>query len=295
MMGTVYEALKKSEQERQQRAALGSFRKDKSGNHSAAREQEEAFDFVDYSLNTPSVAELELAQQETAVSTRTRQSGLQPAREARLDVTRIDPHLVTFYDFDPRASDQYNQMATSMISSASERKLKRVLIASAQPGEGRTCVTLNLACALANAKQRVLVIDTDLRKPSVMRLLGLEAEIGMAEAIAQEMPVGAAAIRVLPYEFAVLPMRERVENSAQLLASPYFRSMLIDLESEYDFMLFDSSPLLMTSDSNLLTRLTDATLMVIGAGMTYSKHLDKAIAPLSEDNILGVVINRAEK
>jgi polysaccharide biosynthesis transport protein len=73
-----------------------------------------------------------------------------------------------------------------------------VLIASAQPGEGRTCVALNLACALAGAKQKVLVLDTDLRKPSVMRLLGLEAEIGMAEAVEQELTAGAAALKVLP-------------------------------------------------------------------------------------------------
>jgi Mrp family chromosome partitioning ATPase len=294
-MGTVYEALKKSEQERQ-RAALNNLRTDGlGGGATAARQREDDFDFVEYSLNTPSVAELELAQQEIAASSLTRQSQTQPAREVRLDVTRIDPHLVAFYDFDPRASDQYNQMATSMISSASERKLKRVLIASAQPAEGRTCVTLNLACALASAKQRVLVVDTDLRKPSVMRLLGLETEVGIAEAVAQELPAGAAALKVLPYGFAVLPLRERVENSGQLLTSPVFRNMLLDFESDYDFMLFDSSPLLSTSDSNLLTRLTDATLIVIQSGKTYSKHLDKAIAPFSEDNIFGVVINRAEQ
>lgn len=289
-MGTVYEALKKSEQEQQQ-AALNAFRGDGRGNGAAAvSEREDDFDFVEYSLNTPSAVELGRAQQDLSVSSLT-----QPAREATLDVTRIDPHLVSFYDFDPRASDQYNQMATSLISSASERRLKRVLIASAQPGEGRTCVTLNLACALANAKQRVLVVDTDLRKPSVMRLLGLEAEVGIAEAIAQDLPAGAAAVKVQPAGFAVLPMRERVENSAQLLASPDFRKMLADFEPDYDFMLFDSSPLLSTGDSNLLTRLTDATLMVIQSGKTYSKHLDQAIAPFSEDNIFGVVINRAEQ
>jgi Mrp family chromosome partitioning ATPase len=88
-------------------------------------------------------------------------------------------------------------------------------------------------------------------------------------------------------------MRERVENPAQLLAAPSFRRMLEAFDANYDFMLFDSSPLLNAGDSNLLTRLTDATLMVVQSGKTYSKHLDKAIAPFSEDNIFGVVINRA--
>jgi capsular exopolysaccharide synthesis family protein len=219
---------------------------------------------------------------------------VKPAREITLDASRVDPHLVTFYDFDPRAAEEYNKTAITLISASAEQSLKRVLIASAQHGEGRTCVLLNLACALAQAKQRVLVVDTDLHSPSVLRLLGVESETGIAEALARDLPAGDTAIRVEPYGFVVLPLRERVENSAEILASPAFRAMLNSLDSDYDFMLFDSSPLLESNDTNLLMKLTNATVMVIRPGKTNAGHISKAIAPLSEDNIFGVVLNRAD-
>jgi capsular exopolysaccharide synthesis family protein len=293
-MGKVYEALKRAEKEKQ--PIFSSFgsegRESRRGAVAAARKKSDEFDFVDYSLNTPAAADISPAQDQIS-SDFTPQIVTRPARETELDVTRIDPHLVAFYDFDPRASEQYNKLAAAMISSSTERRLKRVMVASASSGEGRTCVMLNLACALANAKQRVLVVDTDLYKPSVLRLLGIDAEIGMAEAVAQEAHASDAAIKVQPHGFAVLPTRDRVDNSSQLLASPVFRNMLDAFDIEYDFILFDSPPLLGSGESSLLRRYMDATLMVIRSGKTSSKQLEKAIASFSEDNIVGVVINRA--
>ena len=299
-MGKVYEALKRAEKEKQPIfSPFGSEgREGRRGAVAAARKKSEEFDFVDYSLNTPAAAELDHAGQNQLSSDFTQseftpQAASRPARETELDVTRIDPHLVTFYDFDPRASEQYNKLAAAMISSSTERRLKRVMVASAHSGEGRTCVMLNLACALASAKQRVLVVDTDLYKPSVLRLLGIDAEVGMAEAVAQEYRASDAAIKVQPHGFDVLPTRERLDNSAQLLASPVFRNMLDAFDIDYDFILFDSPPLLGSGESNLLRRYCDATLMVIRSGKTSSKQLEKAIASFNEDNIVGVVINRA--
>lgn len=292
-MGKVYEALKRAEKEKQPIFSAFGAKTGQARRASAARQNNGEFDFVDYSLNTPPASNIEHTDEDKSTSVFTFGSASRPAREAALDVTRIDPHLVTFYDFDPRACEQYNKLAAAMISSSTERRLKRVIITSVHSGEGRTCVTLNLACALAGAKQRVLVVDTDLYKPSVLRLLGIEAEVGMAEAVAQESTAGEAAITIQPYGFAVLPTRERVDNAAQLLASPVFRNMLDAFDADYDFILFDSPPLLGSGESNLLRRYTDATLMVIRSGKTSSRHLEKAIASFSEDNIVGVVINRA--
>lgn len=297
-MGKVHEALKRAEKEKQPIFSAFGTEAGKARRAAAARQNNGGqnngdFDFVDYSLNTPPASDLERVEQDQSTSVFTRRSVDRPVREVELDVTRIDPHLVTFYDFDPRASEQYNKLAAAMISSASDRRLKRIMIASVHPGEGRTCVALNLACALASAKQRILVADTDLYKPSVLRLLGIEAEVGMAEAVAQESPASETVIKVQPHGFAVLPMRERVDNAAQLLASPVFHNMLDAFDTDYDFILFDSPPLLGSGESNLLKRYTDATLMVIRSGKTSSRHLEKAIASFTEDNIVGVVINRA--
>jgi capsular exopolysaccharide synthesis family protein len=290
-MGKVYEALKKAEMERSvpELAEEQIDFADLQSNGTRAQQQER-FDFLNYSLRPPTAAEIERSNREEVV--RARQSIARVEREVALDAARIDPHIVTFSDLNPVASDQFDKLAISLISEASERPLKRILVTSAQRGEGRTCVTINLACALSRARQRVLVIDSDLRQPSVMRLLGGETEVGLAEVVSRKSTVSSAAVKIMPYGFVVLPVRERVENSAEFLASSAFKELIGSLEAQFDFILFDSQPLLTTGDCKLLARLTDSVILVIRAGKINSSQMSKAIAAFSQESIFGVVLNR---
>ncbi|MFL6277582.1 MAG: CpsD/CapB family tyrosine-protein kinase [Blastocatellia bacterium] len=251
----------------------------------------QSFDFWRFSLNAPTLTDpaTDMAVNMAAPPG----ADIRPGREVTIDAARIDPHLVAFYDFDPRAAEEYHKMAITMISAAADQPLRRVLIASAQHGEGRTCVALNLACALAQAKKSVLVVDADLQRPSLLRLLGLEAESGLADVVSNRASLSAVTLRVMPYAFDLLPLRERVENSAEVLDSPALRETLNYCEAHYDFMLFDSPPLLDSKDASLLMKLTQATVMVVHPGKTSAGHLSRAIAPLPEDNVFGVVLNRA--
>ena len=216
-----------------------------------------------------------------------------PAREVDLKPGRLDPRLVAFHDFDPQAIAPYNRLVISLISTASSRKLQRVLIASAQYGDGRTGVTLNLAAALARAGQRVMVVESDFLRPSALRLLGVDAETGLAEAIAKGLAPNQAMVWLQPIGFNLLPTCAQVENSAELLASPYFEVMMRTLSPEFDFILFDSAPLLAVADARLLELHTDATLLVIRQGGVSTSQMAKAVALLNEHRLLGAVLNRA--
>ena len=245
-MGKVYEALNKAERERNLQGwavveAPPQTERDRKYDPSTT-------DFIEYSLNAPAAAGIDRRQREDSVLTRDRGQVGYPLREVSLDLTAIHPQLVAFYAQGTKASEEYNKLAANLISAGAEKKLKRLLIASAQHGEGRTCVTLNLACALARAKQRVLVIDTDLQQPSLHSLLSISAEVGLSEAVADNKPASSAIVKVLPYGFDLLPTRERVENSAELLVSTSFKETLQSLDPDYDFILFDSSPILAVSD-----------------------------------------------
>src|SRR5215831_17605070 len=83
-----------------------------------------------------------------------RQTQIRPSREVELTLARLDPHLVAIHELDPLAVAQYNRLAISLISGAAKQLIKRVLLVSAHHGEGRTCVILNLAAALARARKR---------------------------------------------------------------------------------------------------------------------------------------------
>jgi Mrp family chromosome partitioning ATPase len=249
------------------------------------------FNFMRYSLGATSVADRDRPRHNPeAALVRTK---FQPGRELTVNPGRLDPHLVSFYNADPRASDQYNRLALNLISRSAERGFKRVLVASAGRGDGRTCVTLNLACSLARARQRVLVVDCDFSNPSVMRTLGMDCDLGLVESFERGIPPSMAMVKLNPYGFSVLPTCRPVSNPAQLLAAAGLWKMLKSFDADYDFVLFDSTALLDAVDSSLLVRFTGNTLLVVRAGATSSSQMAAAIAPFSQDDILGVVMNRA--
>jgi Mrp family chromosome partitioning ATPase len=291
-MGKVYEALNRAQDQEGDFDLFDEVEEEQE----VSAEQEptpEKFNFMRYSLGRTSlVAKERIGRSRPAAALMARPPAL-PGREFTISAERIDPHLVAFNSRDPHAVQQYNKLALTLISRAAERGLKRVLVASAQQGEGRTCVTLNLACALARARQRVLVVDCDLLNPSVMRALGLHSDLGMQEAFERELPPGAAAVSIRPYGFNVLPATRPVDNPALMFAAPRFWKMLQAFDANHDFILFDSSPLSTGGELSLLVRYTHTTLLVIRAGQTSSSEMAKAITPFSQDDILGVVLNRA--
>lgn len=247
------------------------------------------FDFMSYSLN-PAPAEI---RSEPAASVEApRRMTREPMREVELDTRRLDPHLVTLNEYDPVAAEQYQRLAFSLIAAAADRPLKRVLIVSALKGDGRTCVLLNLAGALAQTHRRVLVVDTDLRQPSVSRLLGLDVEMGLTEVLANGVPANDALCKLLPGGFDLLPAQGRPENAAELLASPDFGRLLDAFDCDYDFVLFDSAPLLAADDAHLLLRFVDTALMVVAQGRCSSAQAAHVAARIAQKDIFGVVLNR---
>jgi len=298
-MGKVYEALNRAQEDDldlfdESLEVLDEvLDEDDSPNEGLVPRSSEKFNFMRYSLGSNAMVVKERPRQGAASNSLAPRSLTKPSRELTIIPERLDPHLVAFHNHDRPASQQYNKLALSLISKAAERGFKRVLVASAQEGEGRTSVALNLACALARARQRVLVVDCDLSNPSVMRRLGLHTDIGMYEAFDRGMPPAAAAVSIRPYGFTVLPTTRPLDNPAELLAMPGFWKMLQAFDADYDFILFDSPALGSGNDSSLLVRFTDTTLLVVRAGHTSAAQMAKALTPLAQDDILGVVVNRA--
>ena len=222
-----------------------------------------------------------------------RKALVRPTRTVTLDPDRLASHLVTLQEVPtPEAEQQYRRLAINLITTAAKRSFKRILFISAQHGEGRTSVMLNLAGALARAKLRVLVVDTDFMRPSVMRLLGIESEVGIAEVLTRERSAQEATITLSPLSLTVLVTREAVDSSAEILGSVEFQELINLCEPDYDFIFFDSPPLLDAADAILLTRMVDSSLLVIRPGATSADEMARAVASLNQEDISGVVMNR---
>jgi len=210
-----------------------------------------------------------------------------------LDRTRIDPHLVTLCDSHPLAAQQYVKLVGSLMSLSGSRLPKRLLITSAKHGEGRSSVVLNLAGALAKTNLRVLVLDSDLTRPSMLRLLGAEVSAGFPEYLARGLPLAQGIVNVLPLGFSLLPNRTPAENSAEVLRSTALSKNLAAFEEIYDFILFDSPPLLASPDGQMLRSLVDKCLFVIRPGLTTPQQMAKALHAFKKEDFVGAVLNRS--
>lgn len=295
-MGRVYEALRKSDR---RSVTVRPDDVDTSADPALHIQPDdpaaEDFNFVPYSLGAPSRAEMDAIKREGELGFESQRLMTQPAREQELNPQRLDPRLVCSYESSPAMSNEFNKAAIMLMSMFNGCSRKRVLVTSADHGSGKTVTTINLAMSLAKSNKRVLVVDCDFQRPSILRLLGLEAEYGLPEVIRQSRRPGDAAIRIQPSGVTVIPTRGPVDNSGELLSSSEFPALLRMFEQEYDFVLIDSDPLLHSADARLLAPMVDKAVLVISPGKVTASQLSKAIAPLTREQLAGVVMNRVDR
>lgn len=172
-----------------------------------------------------------------------------------------------------------------------------VVVTSALPGEGRTTTAVNLAVAVAEAGQRVLLVDADLRRPGVAPAMGLEGGVGLSTVLAGQASLadvvqvwGAAGLRVLA-------AGEVPPNPSEMLSSPTMVRLLAAVRGDHDVVVLDTAPTLPVTDAALLGARTDGTLLVVDARRTGARTLEEAITRLTTAGapVLGVVLNRTSR
>ncbi len=201
--------------------------------------------------------------------------------------------LVTTAEIDPVSLEQYRRLAASLHDLQSQRSLKSLMVTSALPREGKTLTITNLALTLSESYQRrVLLIDADFRRPSVHELFGLPSVAGLVEALR----TGDAQPHVveLTSTLSVLPAGRLEGSPVALLSSEAMRAIVDEAASRFDWVLLDTPPVALLTDAHLVARLVDGVVLVIAAGATPYPLVQRSIAELDPDRILGTVLNRIE-
>jgi capsular exopolysaccharide synthesis family protein len=207
---------------------------------------------------------------------------------------RLNPLLVAGLAPKSLAAEQYRQLRTRLAHAEGASNLRTVLITSPQKGEGKSVTSANLALTMAQELQRrVIIVEADLRKPSLQHLFGLPPGPGLSEYLS-----GAAELkdvmRFLPdHNLTVIHAGSAPTNPAELLGSTAMRRLLDQLRTRYDRVLLDTPPVLPLADVAVLAPLVDGTLMVVRAGVTPKPAIENALRAFDSSRLLGVVLNES--
>jgi succinoglycan biosynthesis transport protein ExoP len=196
------------------------------------------------------------------------------------------------------AAEAYRSLRTSLQFAQLEREFKSILVTSATAAEGKTSTLANLGAVFAQTGQQVALISCDLRRPRLGKFFGLDEQIGLTTVLLGEVSLDEA-IQPVPGvdNLCVLGTGSLPPNPAELLSSARAELLFGQLRQRFSLVLIDSPPLLPVTDAVILSRVTDATLLVVAAGRTSRGDLQRAAEKLALVNApaMGVVLNEVTR
>ena len=171
---------------------------------------------------------------------------------------------------------------------------RSVLVTSPKNGEGKSTVAANLAWSLAESSFSVVLVDTDLRNPSVGSLLSVDCPVGLTDVILGEADLPAALVRSAHPELSVLLAGTMRANPSELLGSAELAQIIETLESQFDYVIIDSPPVLSFTDAAVVSVVASGTIVTIASGRTRRDQLRAALLTLANVGVtpLGIVLNR---
>jgi capsular exopolysaccharide synthesis family protein len=194
----------------------------------------------------------------------------------------------------PSLIEQYRKLAATLYYAQAERGVKVLMVTSAIPGDGKSLTATNLALTLSESyRRRVLLIDADLRRPS----LHLIFQIPNIAGLGQELKPGAEGTLCeipLTANLFLVPVGERSSDPMSGLTSSRMRKLIREAGEPYDWVIIDTPPVGLLSDAKLLVSVVDAALFVIGAGETQHTLIQGALDALGRDKVVGIILNRAD-
>jgi protein-tyrosine kinase len=193
------------------------------------------------------------------------------------------------------AIEQYRRLAASLHHAQFERQTKVLMITSASPGEGKTLTATNLALTLSESYLRkVLLIDADLRRPSLHHVFRLPNVLGLSDALKSETDHKLPVIQVSA-NLTVLTAGRPDPDPMGGLTSDRMRRIVQEAAARFDWVIIDTPPVGFLSDANLLVAMVDAALFVVRAGKSPYRLIQRALDAIGRNGILGVVLNAVDE
>ena len=204
------------------------------------------------------------------------------------------PRLVIAKDANRLLVEEFRQLAATLHHTQTTGNLRVVLVTSAEPNEGKSTTALNLALTFSESYQRnVLLIDADLRRPSLHEITQVPNTSGLSETLKATGEYKLPLFQ-LSDTLMLAPAGRPNSNPMTALTSPRMRDMLVEASARFDWVIIDAPPIGPIADSSLLAPLADGVLLVVRSRRTYYAAAQKAVDAIGRERVLGVVLNDVE-
>ncbi len=210
----------------------------------------------------------------------------------------IDPVLVSGLEPQSIEAEQFRLLKNNILFPEKGNPPKSIMVTSFSPSEGKSFVAANLAISIAqNIDEHVLLMDCDLRSPSIQPMFGLEDNPGLSEYLSDGKPLSSLLVKTFLDKLTILPAGKIPANPSELLSSDRMKKLILEIKSRYSdrYIIFDTPPPLLTSETNAISRQVDGIIIVIKQGKTRKKEVLDLIDVYGKEKILGVVCNFARK
>ncbi len=252
-----------------------------------------ALEYLDYTVKSPEELEELTGQPALSVISETKANG--KGRK------KADSPLITLAHPNDPVSEAFRSLRTNIQYSQAGRQMRSLVVTSAGPGEGKTTVAANLAVVMAQSGKRVLLVDADLRRPTVHKLFGLVNNLGLATLMLAENPTDPRTIHnhLQPGpvgSLRILTSGPIPPNPAELFSTEWAQGIFAALEEQADVVIYDTPPALTVTDPVILASRADATLLIVRAGQTRRDVVLKTMDVLQRvgGHVLAPILNRVK-
>ena len=217
-------------------------------------------------------------------------------RRVYLNALHLERTRVIASQTDDERVEAYRQLRTQVLHTFESEGFSSLAITSPYQGAGKTLTSVNLAISLSHeTNNTVLLVDLDLQKPDVHRVLGVEVELGVVDVVEGRAELPDVLINPMMPRLVVLPGRHLGRPSSELLSSMGMRKMVADITRRYDrrLIVFDLPPLLRNDDALKFAPYADATLLVVEEGSNTPEEVERSMHLLRHANLIGTVLNKS--
>ncbi len=222
---------------------------------------------------------------------------LLPLRQVEIKEVSLHPGAHLICQTDPRsaAADRFRYLRMRLRQLRKGRELRRLLITSPLPRDGKSTMALNIVTALAErGKRSVLLIDADFHHSAISQQFGLQTEPGLTECLGSTLNPLIPMRRLEPLGWYFLPAGKHAANSSELLDNEAISTVMQKLSLYFDWIVLDAPPVLPIADALSLAQHCDGSLLVARAGFTPSKAVEDAFQLLGHKHVIGIILNGAE-